>query len=93
MNAADTFVRREVEGSPSTPRVAKRYHELLSKEAYVDSERARLYTEYMQEHWNDPLYVRAGGALKHVLSNLTPVIWEDELLVGSQSRYFQGTQV
>ena len=86
-------VDREVKGSPSTERVALRYNELLSKEAYVDSERARLYTEYIREHWNEPAYLRAGGALKHVLSNLTPVIWEDELLVGSQSRYFLGTQV
>lgn len=93
MTQPDEIIKREVEGNPSTARVQKRYDELLSKEAYVDSERARLYTEYVKEHWNEPLYLRAGGALKYVLSNLTPVIWEDELLVGSQSRYFQGTQV
>ncbi len=86
------FVDREVTGSPSTPRVQKRYDELLSKEAYVDSERCRLYTEYMKDHWNEHKYLRAGGAFKHVLSNMTPKIWEDELLVGSQSRYFLGTQ-
>lgn len=87
------FVDREVTGSPSTPRVEKRYQELLSKEAYVDSERCRLYTSYVKEHWNEPLYLRAGGAFKHVLSNMTPKIWDDELIVGSQSRYFLGTQV
>ncbi|MDM8289678.1 pyruvate formate lyase family protein, partial [Slackia piriformis] len=86
------FVDREVHGSPSTARVEKRYHELLTKEAYVDSERCRLYTEYMQEHWNEHKYLRAGGAFKHVLANMTPAIWEDELIVGSQSRYFLGTQ-
>ena len=36
--------------------------------------------------------MRAGGALKHVLSHLTPVTWDDERIVGSQSRYFLGTQ-
>ena len=87
------FVEREVVGNPSTERVQKRYDELLSKEPYVDSQRAELYTDYIKEHWNEPMYLRAGGALKYVLSNLTPVIWEDELIVGSQSRYFQGTQV
>ncbi|MDM8289679.1 pyruvate formate lyase family protein, partial [Slackia piriformis] len=86
------FVDREVKGSPSTPRVEKRYQELLAGDAYVDSERCVLYTEYVKEHWNEPLYLRAGGALKHVLSHLTPVIWDDELIVGSQSRYFLGTQ-
>ena len=80
--AAREFTDREVSGAPSTPRVEKRYHDLLNEEAYIDSERACLYTEYMKEHWNEPLYIRAGGALKHVLSNLTPKIWDDELIVG-----------
>ncbi len=87
------IVNREIIGKPSTKRVDHRYQELISKEAYIDSERAELYTDYIREHWNEPLYLRAGGALKHVLSNLTPKIWDDELLVGSQSRYFLGTQV
>lgn len=87
------YVEREVVGNPSTARVQRRYDELLSKEAYVDSQRAELYTDYIKEHWNEPTYLRAGGALKHVLSSLTPVIWDGELIVGSQSRYFQGTQV
>ena len=87
------FADREITGTPSTPRVEKRYRDLLNEEAYVDSQRAVLYTEYMKEHWNEPLYLRAGGAYKYVLSNLTPKIWDDELIVGSQSRYFLGTQV
>ncbi len=91
--AAKEFVKREVAGAPSTRRVGLRYRELLSKEAYIDSERCVLYTDYMKDHWNEPVYVRAGGAFKHILSNLTPVIWESELIVGSQSRYFLGTQV
>lgn len=84
---------REISGSPSTDRVEKRYHELLTKEAYIDSQRAALFTDYMKEHWNEHPCLRAGGALNYVLSNLTPVIWDGELLVGSQSRYFLGTQV
>ncbi|HAA90056.1 MAG: Formate C-acetyltransferase [Thermoanaerobacterales bacterium 50_218] len=87
------YVDREVKGQPSTERVRKRYEELLSKEPYIDSERAVLFTEYMKEHWTEPLYLRAGGALKHVLSNLTPRIWDGELIVGNVSRYFRGTQV
>jgi len=31
--------------------------------------------------------------MKHILKNLTPVIWENELLVGNMSKYFKGTQV
>jgi len=86
-------VEREIAGAPSTARVEKRFRELLEREPYIDSERAVLYTEYIKQHWTEPRYLRAGGALKHVLSNLTVKIWDDELLVGSLSRYFKGTQV
>jgi indoleacetate decarboxylase len=84
---------REVKGSPSTPRVEKRYRELLEKEPCLDSERAVLYTEHFRERWADPRLVRAGGALKRVLSGLAPAIWDGELLVGNVSRHFKGTQV
>lgn len=45
------IIPREVIGKPSTPRVDFRYKELISKEAYIDSERAVLYTDYIKEHW------------------------------------------
>ena len=85
--------KREIKGAPSTPRAEKRYQELLDNEPSIDSQRAVLFTEYMKQHWTDPRYLRTGGALKHVLSNLTPRIWDDELIVGNISRYFKGTQV
>ena len=40
--AKEKITPREVNGSPSTERVAYRYNELLTKEAYIDSERAEL---------------------------------------------------
>ena len=43
----EKIIPREVNGNPSTQRVAHRYNELLTKEAYIDSERAELYTEYI----------------------------------------------
>ncbi|MGB9790971.1 MAG: glycyl radical protein [Thermacetogeniaceae bacterium] len=87
------YVDREVKGAPSTERVKKRFEALVSEEPFIDSERAVLFTEYMKEHWNEPVYLRAGGALKYVLENLTPRIWDEELIVGNISRYFRGTQV
>jgi len=93
MSESKTIELREVTGAASTPRVEKRYQALLDNEPCIDSERAVLYTQYMKDHWTEPKYLRAGGALKHVLSNLTPKIWDDELLVGNCSRYFKGTQV
>lgn len=88
-----TLEDREIKGAPSTARVAKRYQELLDHEPCIDSERAVLFTEYMRQHWTDPRYLRTGGALKHVLTNITPKIWDDELIVGNMSRYFKGTQL
>ena len=90
---AQRIEKREVVGSPSTDRVSVRYNDVITREAYIDSQRAELFTEYVREHWNEPAYLRAGGAFKHVLTHLTPVIWDGELIVGSQSRYFLGTQV
>lgn len=93
MTTALEYTPREVTGKPSTARVKKRYDAVLNSELCVDSERVRLYTEYMKEHWTEPLYIRQAGGFKHVLSNLTPVILEDELIVGRQARYIRGTQL
>ncbi|HUT02651.1 MAG TPA: pyruvate formate lyase family protein [bacterium] len=93
MAEGSTISKREIEGAPSTPRVEKRYKLLLQHEPFIDSERAALFTDYMKQHWTAPRYLRAGGALKHVLSNLTPRIWDEELIVGAVSRHFKGTQV
>jgi len=92
-SAAEHIEQREIIGAPSTARVEKRYQELLDNEPCIDSERAVLFTEHMRQHWTEPRYLRAGGALKHVLSNLTAKIWDGELIVGNCSRHFKGTQV
>lgn len=87
------YTPREVTGKPSTERVKKRHDELLNSDLYIDSQRCRLYTEYMKEHWLEPHYVRQGGALKYVLSNLRPVIRDGELIVGSMTPYIRGTHL
>jgi len=87
------YTPREVIGKPSTDRVKKRHDELLNSDLYIDSQRCRLYTEYIKEHWLEPLYTRQGGALKYVLSNLRPVIRDGELIVGSMSPYIRGTHL
>ena len=88
-----TFTPREVSGKPSSDRVRKRYKELLDSETYIDGQRCHLYTEYMKEHWTEPLYSRQGGVLKYILSNISPVIREGELIVGSMTPYIRGTHL
>jgi len=80
-------------GKPTTDRVKKRYAKILEATPSIDSQRAVLFTEYLRDHWDEPLYLRSAGAYKHVLSHLTPVIWDDELIVGSTSRFIKGAQV
>ena len=87
------YTAREIIGKPSTERVAKRYKALLESDTFIDSQRMRYYTEYIKDHWSEPHYTRQGGAFKYVLSNLKPVIKEDELIVGSMSPYVRGTQI
>lgn len=89
----DQMASREFQGAPSTDRVKKLLDRLYESRLKIDSERCRLYTEWVRKHWSDPFNTRQGGALKHVLSNLTPVINEGELIVGQISRYFRGTQL
>jgi len=80
-------------GKPTTDRVKKRYSDILEATPSIDSQRAVLFTEYLRDHWDEPMYLRTAGAYKHVLSHLTPVIWDDELIVGSTSRFIKGAQV
>ena len=87
------YVPREITGKPTTERVVKRYNAVKNAEFYIDTERARLYTEYMKTHLAEPPYILQCGALKHVYSHLTPTILEDELIVGRQSKYLRGTPV
>ena len=87
------FIPREVIGEPSTARVQKRYDELMNSDLHIDSQRLRLYTEYMKDHWFEPHYIRQGGALRYVFSNLDPVIRDDELIIGSMTPYIRGTHL
>lgn len=80
-------------GKPTTYRVKKRFYELKESLPYLDSQRAFYFTEYMSKNWNEPLYLRTGGAFQYVLTHLTPVIWEDELIVGNISQYLKGAQL
>ena len=67
------------------PRLKMLRHELLNAKKTVCVERARLLTEYFIRKGFDetrPVY-RQALALRYVLEHLTPVLFEDELIVGS----------
>lgn len=80
-------------GKSESVRVKSLYDELNRTQPRVDSQRAVLYTEYMEKHSGGHSFLKTAEATRHVLSCITPVIFDNELLVGSLSRYPLGAQV
>ncbi len=87
------FAGLAIYGKPTTTRVKNRFSDLNEARPFLDSQRAVYFTEYMREHWDEPVHLRTAGAFRHVLAHLSPKIWDDELLVGSATRYLRGAHV
>lgn len=56
---------------------------MLDAQPTISSERAVLFTDYVKEHWSEPVIRRLAGAFAHVLDNMTIRIEQDELIVGN----------
>ncbi|UCH04057.1 MAG: glycyl radical protein, partial [Candidatus Thorarchaeota archaeon] len=56
---------------------------MLEAQPTISSERARLFTDYLREHEEEPIQIRLAKAFSHVLANLTIRIEPEELIVGS----------
>ncbi len=87
------LVEREIKKGPSTARTKKLKARYIDATLCLDIERVRYYTESWKKTDSQPVEIRRALALKHVLENLTPTIFEDELLVGHQQKYLRGAQV
>lgn len=74
-----------------TDRVKRRKEECFNAVPHVDAEKSHLITEGMQETEGDPLDIRRAKAFRKVMEGISVVIREGELIVGSQSKYIQGT--
>ena len=68
-------------------RLKKRCDEAIS---HVCSERSRLITESWKETEGEPLDIRRAKLFRRVLQGISIVIRDDELLVGSQTKYVRG---
>jgi len=77
------------------PRLKNLRNELLSAKKSVCVERARLVTEYFIKNGFDESrpVLRQAQVLRHILENLTPIIFNDELLAGSTTRFRLGMVV
>ncbi len=91
--SAQAIIEREIKREPSTARTKKLKAMYNDATLSLDIERARYFTESWKKTDGQPIEIRRALGLKHVLENLTPTIFEDELLVGHLTRYVRGAQV
>jgi pyruvate formate-lyase/glycerol dehydratase family glycyl radical enzyme len=53
-------------------------------------ERARYLTQSMKQHWDRHPLERISLALEHILNNMTPIIRDDEIIVGCRTAKLKG---
>ena len=73
-----------------TERVKKRKHECLTAIPHLCAERSRLVTQSWRDTEGQPLVLRRAQLFKKIMEGITVSIWDDELIVGSQTRYLRG---
>lgn len=98
-HAAVNLVKQAHDKKPFTleqyPRLKALREELLCAQKAVCARRARLLTDYFIREGFDksrPI-IRQASALKHILENIPPVIFDQELIVGSTTQHRLGMVV
>ncbi len=73
-----------------TERVMKRKQACLAATPHLCAERSRLVTNSWKETEGEPMVLRRAKLFKKVMEEVTVSIWDDELIVGSQTKYLRG---
>jgi pyruvate formate-lyase/glycerol dehydratase family glycyl radical enzyme len=76
-----------------TDRTLKMKQWMLESNPTISSERAVLFTEYVQTHDDEPVITKLAGAFAHVLDNMTIRIEPEELIVGNMGPTPRSCQV
>ncbi len=76
-----------------TSRTLRLKGQMLSSEPTISSERAVLFTEYVQKHLDEDSVSRISGAFAHVLDNMAIRIEPEELIVGNMGPTPRSCQV
>ncbi|MFO7965141.1 MAG: formate C-acetyltransferase/glycerol dehydratase family glycyl radical enzyme [Desulfobacterales bacterium] len=71
-------------------RVDRLRRKIIDAPMAVCVERARYLTESMQQHWDRHPLERMSLALEHILDHITPIIREDEIIVGCRTAKLKG---
>jgi pyruvate-formate lyase len=73
-----------------TDRVKKRKQEYLAATSHLCAERSRLVTESWKETEGMPVVLRRAKLFQKIMEGISVAIWDDELIVGSQTKYLRG---
>ncbi len=76
-----------------TSRTMRMKERMLASEPTISSERAFLFTEYIESHLDEPPIRRLSGAFAYVLDNMTIRIEPEELIVGNMGPTPRSCQV
>ncbi len=85
------FAAREITREASTARTQRLKERYLDAEMRLDLAWPMYTTEYFKQNEGQPLVERRASAFKYALQRLTPVIRDDELIVGCQTRHLRGS--
>jgi pyruvate formate-lyase/glycerol dehydratase family glycyl radical enzyme len=66
-----------------TARTLRMKQRMLESDPTISSERAVLFTDFVQDHMSEPTLIRLAGAFAHVLDKMTIRIEPEELIVGN----------
>ncbi len=75
---------------PARSRVDALRWKIIEAPQEVCVERARYLTEAMRLHWDKPPLVRMSLAFEHILSNISVIIRDDEVIVGCRTSKLKG---
>ena len=77
---------------PKSSRITRLVDHLYAKMPEIESYRAKLITESYKETEDQPIITRRAKAFSHILHNITIIIRDEELIVGSNSIAPRGCQ-
>ena len=73
-----------------SPRVTQLRDSYLATPTFVCGERSHLFTEYWKRSEGEPITIRRAKAFEYLLQRKRLSIYDEELIVGSQTRYRRG---
>jgi formate C-acetyltransferase/4-hydroxyphenylacetate decarboxylase large subunit len=88
---AQAYALREITREPSTERTRRLKERYLEAELRLDLAWPLYITEYYKRTEGLPAGERRAGAFRYALESLTPVIRDDELIVGSETKFIRGS--